>query len=538
MTAVRTQGQSGDILLHGGLVADGSGSEPRLGDVLLRDNRIVAVEPAGSIPADGYEAWDLTGLVVSPGFIDVHSHADNAPLLGEDDTTKILQGVTTEVVGNCGFSLAPVDADHTEELAALTRRIFPPLPWGWTTFSELFSLLDPRGYVTNYVPLVGHGTLRLAVAGFEDRPLTPEERTRMGDLAVAAVDAGAVGVSSGLIYPPGLFGDTDEISAIVDRLPEGCLYATHMRGEGEHLPASIAEAVEIGRRTGRPVQVSHLKSAGRQNWGGVAKALEQLAAARADGVSITQDVYPYTASSTMLTACLPPWFQEGGNTAVLGRLADSDSRTRLRKEIEAGPSQEWENHIAGAGWDGILISSTASHEHEGQTLTEIADDLGADPFDALVTVLLGEELQASMVVFSMCEEDVEVALGEPHTMIGSDGLPPGTGGKPHPRLFGTFPRVLARYVRERRVLDLGPALHKMTGLPAATFGLTDRGRVAPGAMADLVAFDPDAVTDRGGYRDPVHPPAGIAWVMQAGQLVVDSGRWQGVRRGVRLGRRG
>jgi N-acyl-D-aspartate/D-glutamate deacylase len=518
------------------MVADGSGAAPNPIDVLLDRDRIAAVEPPGKIPADAYAVRDLDGLVLTPGFVDVHSHADNAPLLEEDDTTKILQGVTSEVVGNCGFSLAPVAAEREQDLVALTRRIFPPLPWGWSTFGDLLGELDRRGYVTNYAPLVGHGTLRLAVAGFEARSTTPEERARMADLAAAAAEAGAVGVSSGLIYPPGLFGDTDEIVAILERLPDDCLYATHMRGEGGQLQASIAEALEIGHRAEKPVQISHLKSAGRPNWGGVPKALEQLDEARAAGMHVTQDVYPYTASSTMLTACLPPWFQEGGNTAVLERLADVDSRKRLRTEIEAGATDHWENHVAGAGWDGILVSSTGSHRHEGRTLTEIAAELAVDPFDALVSVLREEQLQVSMVVFSMCEDDLEAALRDPYTMIGSDGLPPGTGGKPHPRLFGTFPRVLARYVRERKTLDLGTAVHKMTGLPAATFGLTDRGRIAPGMVADLVALDAARVSDGGDYRDPVHPPTGIAWVMQAGELVVEQGRWLGVRRGRRLRR--
>jgi len=238
----------------------------------------------------------------------------------------------------------------------------------------------------------------------------------------------------------------------------------------------------------------------------------------------------------MLTACLPPWVQEGGNAAVLARLADPGQVDRIRDEVDAGPSAQWENHVAGSGWDGILVSSTGDHRFEGRTIAEIGDELGVSPFDALVHVLREEDLRVSMVSFSMCEDDLEEALLDPHTMIGSDGLPPGVGGKPHPRLFGTFPRILARYVRERRTLDLGTAIHKMTGLPASTFGMADRGRIAPGYVADLVAFDADRVADVCDYRDPVHPPTGIAWVMQGGELVVDDGRWLGVRRGRRLSR--
>jgi N-acyl-D-amino-acid deacylase len=509
------------VLVRGGLVASGLDEAPAPRDVLVDGETIAAVEPPGRIPADAAEAVDATGLVVAPGFVDVHSHADNAPLLEADDTTKILQGVTTEVVGNCGFSLAPAVAEHQADLAALCGRIFPDIDWRWSSFAGLLETLDAAGYVTNYVPLVGHGTLRLAVAGMADRPTTPDERSRMGELLREATDAGAFGVSSGLIYPPAVFSDTEELVALARQLPEGRLYATHMRDEGAGLLASIDETLTIGRAAGRRVQVSHLKAAGESNWGGVPAALERLAAAREAGAVVAQDAYPYTASSTMLTTRLPAWAQDGGDAAVLERLADSATLRRLRDEC-------------GAGWDRVLVASTASHEFEGSTVEETAQRLGVEPFDAFTEILRSERLRVSAVLFTMHENDLLAALTDPHTMIGSDGLPPGVGGRPHPRLFGTFPRVLGRYVRDQGVLALGTAIHKMTGLPAATFGLTGRGVVAPGNVADLVAFDAAAVTDVGDYRDPVHPPRGLAWVMQAGTAVVRDGRWLGVRRGRRL----
>lgn len=509
------------LLVRGGLVASGRDEAPAPRDVLVEGETIAAVEPPGTVPDEAVEVVDATGLVVAPGFVDVHSHADNAPLLEQDDTTKILQGVTTEVVGNCGFSLAPVVPGHRDELAALCGRLFPDLSWRWSSFHDLLDALDNAGYVTNYVPLVGHGTLRVAVAGMADRPTTPDERARMGELLCEATDAGAFGLSSGLIYPPAVFSDTDELVALARHLPEGRLYATHMRNEGAGLLASIDEAVAIGRAAGRRVQVSHLKAAGEANWGGVPTALERLDAARAAGVPVAQDAYPYTASSTMLTTRLPAWAQDGGDAAILARLADPATLHRLRDEC-------------GAAWDRVLVASTASHEFEGSTVEETAQRLGVDPFDAFVEILRTERLRVSAVLFTMHEDDLVAALTHPHTMIGSDGLPPGFGGRPHPRLFGTFPRVLGRYVRERGVLGLGTAVHKMTGLPAATFGLTDRGLVAPGKVADLVAFDAAEVTDVGDYRDPVHPPRGLAWVLQAGAPVVRDGRWLGVRRGRRL----
>lgn len=521
-------------LVRGARVADGSGGPLARHDLLLDAGRIAAVAEPGSLDCADCAVVDASGQVVAPGFIDVHSHADNAPLLEEDDTTKVLQGVTTEVVGNCGFSLAPVEAGNEELLAGLTGRIFPPIDFRWRSFAELLAVLDGRGYVTNYAPLVGHGTLRLAVLGMEDRPADGGELEQMRTLLDEALDAGAFGLSSGLIYPPGLFGDTGELVELARRLPADRLYATHMRGEGAHLLDSIEEALEIARRGDCRVQISHLKSSGRPHWGGAGRALDRLARARTDGVAVTQDVYPYDASSTMLTACLPRWFQEGGDPAVLARLDDAAAVTRLRGEIEGDTAEGWENHIAGAGYGGILVASTASHHFEGRTLPEIAEDLGVDPFDALVHVLRTERLRASMVTFSMAEADVEAVLADPATMVGSDGLPPGVGGKPHPRLYGTFPRVLARYVRERGVLDLPTAVVKMTSLPADVFGLPDRGRIAPGAVADLVAFDPDLVADACDYRDPVRPPTGIGWVMQAGTIVVCDGRWLGRRAGRRL----
>jgi N-acyl-D-amino-acid deacylase len=525
----------GYTVISGAEVADGDGGPLRRADILLAGGRIVDVGSPGRYAATDGVLIDAGGLVIAPGFVDVHSHADNAPLLDADDTTKIVQGVTTEVVGNCGFSLAPVAAPHEETLAAFSSRIFPPLSWGWHGFADFLQRADAAGYVTNYAPLVGHGTLRLAVLGVADRAADTRELARMGRLLDEAVEAGVFGMSSGLIYPPGLFTGTDELVELARRLPDGLVYATHMRNEGAHLLASIDEAIEIGERAGVRVEVSHLKASGRANWGLVDGALDRLDRARSDGVAVTQDVYPYDRSSTMLTTCLPPWFQEGGNAVVLARLNDPAALARARAAVEGPrPIDGWEGQVRTAGYAGILISSTGSHEFEGKTLVELAGELGGEPFDALVHVLRAEQLRVSMVIESMNESDVDTVLAHPSTMVGSDGLPPGVGGKPHPRLYGTFPRVLGRYVRDRRVLGLPEAIARMTALPARTFGLTDRGRVAPGLVADLVAFDPATIADVGDYRDPVHPPVGISWVMQAGRIAVRDGHWLGTRLGVRL----
>lgn len=513
------------LLIRGARVADGTGTPLWDADVLLDRGMIEAVAPPGELSGSGHRVLDATGEVLAPGFIDVHSHADNAPLLGEDDTTKVLQGVTTEVVGNCGFSLAPVAAARRDELGRLLERLFGPIELGWGTGAELFEHLDRCGAVTNWAPLVGHNTLRVAAAGTHDRPLSADEWKVAERLLDEALEAGAFGLSSGLIYPPGLFASTDELVTLAGRMPAGRVYATHMRNEGPQLMQSIEEAIEIGERAGCRIQISHLKAVGRASWGRVDAALQRLDRARAVGLSAGQDAYPYEATSTMLTSVLPSWFQDGGPAAMLDRLGDRGALARARVELAGDEDVVWE---------AITLASTASHAHEGVSLPQLAEQMGVEPFDAFVHVLREEQLRVSMVRFAMRESDIETVLAHPQTMVGSDGLPPGVGGRPHPRLFGTFPRVLGRYVRERGLLSLPEAIARMTSLPADGFGLLGRGRIAPGNVADLVVFNPDTVAEGGDYDDPVQPPLGVGTVIQGGHVVVGGGRWMGVRRGRRL----
>ncbi|GAB2965495.1 D-aminoacylase [Amycolatopsis acidiphila] len=522
-----------DVLVRGGLVADGGGGEPVEADVLIQDGRIAAVEPHGVIPADGRATLDATGRVVAPGFIDVHSHADNAPLLAEDDTSKILQGITTEVVGNCGFSLAPTGAESVEAMARFSQRIFPPLQFTWSNWAEFTELTDSRGYVTNYAPLIGHGTLRIAVLGMAD--VTPDagELEQMGRLLEDALAGGAFGMSSGLVYPPAVFSETGELIALARHLGRDGLYTTHMRGEGDSLLSSIAETVRIGREGDCRVHISHLKWTGKDNWGKMPRALARIAEAADSGVSVTKDIYPYPAGSTMLTALLPPPFLADGDEGVLARLNSPEQLRRLASMMENG-LPGWDSHQKAAGWDGVLVSTTASHRYEGKTIAELSQVLDLAPLDVLVRILREEELHASMVIFSMDEQDVRTAFADPDTMVGTDGLPPGSGGKPHPRLFGTFPRILGEYVRAGSVLPLGEAIRRMTSLPAKVFRIPGRGAIRPGLVADLVAFDPATVGHETDYRDPVRHPDGVSWVMQRGSVVVDGQNYLGPRSGRRL----
>jgi N-acyl-D-aspartate/D-glutamate deacylase len=508
-------------LLTGALLADGTGTPLRPAEILIQQERIAAVEQPGALALD-VPRRDLTGLVLAPGFIDVHSHADNAPLLADDDTTKILQGVTTEVVGNCGFSLAPRSTDHADTLATFLQRLFPPLEFTWTDFHDLFAATDAAGYVTNYCPLIGHGTLRIAALGMADA--TPDDTAlrTMRNALEEGMTAGAFGLSSGLIYPPAVFSTTDELTAVAQALGGTGLYATHMRDEGDALLEAIDEALRVGATAGR-THLSHLKATRPNNWGKIRPALAKIHQARDTGHDVVQDVYPYTASSTMLTAVLPTSYLVGTAEETLARLTSKTGRDELAAAI--GDRTQW---------DRILIATTASHRFEGRTIAELAAADGTEPVGALINVLVGESLRASMINFAMHENDLELALSDPHTMIGSDGLPPGTGGKPHPRLTGTFPRVLGRYTRERGVLTLPEAIRRMTSLPAESFRIPDRGVIAPGRIADLVAFVADEVIDVGDYQDPLRAPKGIPWVCQAGRTVVDNAEYVGRRTGIRL----
>lgn len=517
----------GDLLIRGGTVADGSGGDPKLADVLVRDGRIAAVERPGVVPTHGLSVLDATGLVVAPGFIDTHSHGDNVPLLTEDDTSKILQGVTTEVVGNCGGSLTPLSA-------STSRRTFPGMEsTTWLTWEDCMAQLDALGYVTNYAPLVGHGNLRSTVLGMADAKPGSAELDAMGLELDRTLEGGAFGMSSGLVYTPGTYSDTEELVALARHLGADGLYVTHVRGEAGSLLQAIAEAVRIGMEGKTRLHISHLKCSGRPNWGQMPIALSAIHAAANDGLGITKDIYPYAAGSTSMLWLLPPPFLADGDAAVMARLESAEQRRQLATVMKTG-LPGWDAALDAVGWDGILVSTTASHHYEGRTIAELSRELNESPLDVMIRILREEQLNADIVTFTMHEDDVRAAFVDPDTMVGSDGWPHGGGGKPHPRMYGTFPRILAEYVRKESVVSLGEAIRRMTSLPAETFRIPDRGYVRPGLVADLVAFDLNVVDHECDYRDPLRTPTGIAWVMQAGHTVVNDTTYVGPRRGRRL----
>lgn len=517
------------LVVRGGLVLDGTGAPARPADVLVSDGLIAAVEPPGT--AWPGEVLDAGGAVVAPGFVDVHTHSDALAWAPEQADAlrlaSLLQGVTTEICGNCGSSMFPASVEHADAADETVRATFD---FG-SAFADFtaFAAAQPVRY-THLAALVGHGTLRTAVLGFADRQPTAAELEQMCALLDLCLRQGAAGLSSGLIYPPGCYADNAELVALAGVVARHeKLYVTHLRDEMSGVEEALEEALDLAESSGVRLQVSHHKTAGRFAWGKTEVTLPRLQKAIDAGVDVACDVYPYDAASTHLHAMLPPWVSDGGISALLRRIADSGTRERIRHDIESGVPG-WENTVGNGGWDRISIATAAGHpELQGRRVSAIAAEQASDPVDVVCELLVAEQAAVTVISHSMQEEDVRRVLAAPFSMIGSDGVP--RGGRPHPRWAGSFTRVLGRYARDAAVLRLPEAVHKMTGLPAARFGLTGRGIIAAGSHADLVVFDPATVIDGADFDDPLAPPRGIRHVVVSGAVAVHDGRPSGVRAG-------
>jgi N-acyl-D-amino-acid deacylase len=519
-----------DLKIEGATVIDGTGTTGSRADVGIADDTIVAVGDLSREPTGN--RLHAAGRTVAPGFIDMHSHSDWRLWSNGRAESKIRQGVTTEVVGNCGFSPAPASAEFLDDLRAFALYVPKGMDFEWRSVGEYLQAFGARGVAVNVVQLVGHGTLRVAAMGFARRPPDAAELKRMQRSLGDAIEDGAWGLSTGLIYAPGSYATTEEIVELarVAARHRG-FYASHIRGEGATLLDAVREAIRIGRDADLPVQISHVKAAGRPNWGKVADELRLIDEARAEGLDVMADVYPYTASSTSLRTLLPDWALEGGIEAMLERLGDPHVRARIRNDLERPATGQ--SFVERVGWENVLIAyCTERKDAEGKRLSEIARARRMDPLDAAIELLVAEGGRGSMIQFQLDEADLRRALAHPHVMIGSDGsalAPHGEmgAGKPHPRSYGTFPRVLARYVREERVVSLSQAVHKMTGLPARRLGLRDRGVIRVGAKADLVVFDPKRVADQATFEDPHRYPVGIEHVIVNGRVVIKDGEHTG-----------
>jgi N-acyl-D-amino-acid deacylase len=499
--------------LTGGLVVDGTGAEPLAATVLVDGGRITAVLPRGEVPS-GAELIDATGNIVAPGFIDLHSHADFTAESSPQATTQLYQGVTTLVTGNCGWSPFPIT--DLDQMKAGTAFLGSELGWSWHDVAGFAETVERDGLAINLGLQVGHSSLRLAVMGSAERAPSADEMRRMQDLLRQAADQGAVGFSTGLIYAPGIFADSAEVAALVATAGEcGLLYSTHIRNEGAQLLEALDEAVAAARAGGASLEISHLKASGKANHGLVDAALERLDQARADGLDVAWDTYPYDASSTTLTTWLPAWAMDGGTAGLLARLADPTQRKRIAGEMELDPAA-------------VVIASLPPGRYDdcrGLSIADIARRDEVDAAEAVLRVLEHHQAAISVIHHAMSEDDVVTVLRHPCTSIASDGwILSATGSAhPHPRNFGTFPRVLGRYTRDQGILTLPEAIRRMTSLPASRLGLSDRGVVKPGAVADLVVLDPERVADKSTYDDPWQLSIGIEHVLVAGEPVLTNG---------------
>jgi N-acyl-D-amino-acid deacylase len=495
-----------DLIIRNATVFDGSGAPGVKADIAITGDRITAV---GKIGGPAKAELDATGLAAAPGFIDVHSHDDFHVLAEPDVTHNTVQGITTVIVGNCGFGAAPFEAGK-EQMRAISAVGGPSTGSGrdgirpWEGYAGYLETIDANPPSLNVAVLVGHHTVRrAAMGGVEERLPSPDELSAMKRMVAEGMEAGAAGLSTGLVYEPGRYSDTAEVVALAEEVtPHNGIYVSHMRNEGGGLLDAVAETIGIGRAAGCGVEISHHKSVGKENWGRVARSLEMIEKAQTEGIDVAADQYPYTARSTMLRALVQNGTFSAGSGGAMGRSSPSEV---------------------------LLCSVPGAAEHEGRTLQSFVDEWDLTGEDAAKKLLADLSNDILVAAFGMDEGDVRMVMAHPSTMIGTDGLD--TGSKPHPRAWGTYPRILGKYVREEGVISLADAVWKMTGFPAKKFALKDRGAIRANAYADIVLFDPGAVIDRATFEDPRNAPAGMPHVIVNGQFVVRDGKHTHARAG-------
>ena len=521
-----------DFVIKGALVFDGEALVPVTRDLAILADRIVQM---GEIDAEeGREVIEADSLVASPGFIDIHTHSDFNPFTYPNLGNKVLQGVTTEVVGNCGMSAAPVDGPHREEIGNVWRRegVEIPKEISWKNLSEYRGEIEFTGLETNFVPLVGHGNLRSSVMGMDARPPKPEELEAMKSLATQAFDQGAFGISFGLTYLPGVFASREELVALCKgAAARQKLCVFHIRGEGTHLIPAIQEAIDVARESGARVHISHLKANGEKNWPKIEEVFRMIDQAKAEGLGVTADAYPYAAGFAELGVVLPDdLYRDPERNRLFTDPAERKKvLKRLEKQYKASPP----------AWDRIRVATVVSGKNtrwQGKTLLEISQASNRSPIETLVDLLGEEEFRVSAFYFSQSDAVVDQVLSKPYVAVGSDSIADGSA-TPHPRAYGTFARMLARCPKNEPVTTSacwGRTIRQMTSLPAGILGLKDRGKINVGLSADLVLFDPASVTDRATYENPKSPPAGIQWVFVNGKPVVREGKYEAVHAGVFL----
>jgi N-acyl-D-amino-acid deacylase len=528
-------GQGYDLVIRNGHVIDGSGSPWYAADIGVRAGRIAAIGKLES--AAGKRVIDAEGLVVAPGFIDMLGQSELTILVEPRLPSKIFQGITTEITGE-GNSAAPLNDAmmRGDRLAYQHYQIKPD----WKNFQQYFARLEKQGIGINLASYVGATSVRRVVIGEEDRPPTPAELERMRGLVREAMREGAIGLSTSLQYAPAPYASTEELIALAAEAGKlGGVYATHMRSEGNGITAAIEEAIRIGREAKIPVEIWHLKAAGKGNWGRMPEIVAQIEKARQSGVDIGANTYAYPAWFNTFSAFIPPWAHDGGDAKLIERLKDTATRARIRKDLET-PSTAWDNEwLAIPGPEAIQVCVVQNPKLlplQGKTIAEVAKLWGKDPMDTIFDLLIEDSAFTMVAVFGMSEPDVALALEQPWTSVDNDSqgtAPTGLLGKehPHPRAYGTFPRILRKYVREEKKLGLEDAIRKFGALPASQMRLADRGLLKAGMWADIVVFDPERVTDRATFENPNQLSEGMQYVLVNGVPVIEGGKMTGARPG-------
>jgi N-acyl-D-aspartate/D-glutamate deacylase len=506
-----------DLIIRGCRIVDGKSTPEFKADLGIRDGIISAI--GRLFDSEAEIVIDCPDLILSPGFIDIHTHTDFTILINPRAESKIRQGVTTEVIGNCGSSSAPLYGDKLVRVREQNK----DLVIDWKTLGEYRERVNKQGAAVNLIPLTGHGNIRASVMGYDPRPPSRAEVDRMLGLLRQSLEEGSRGLSTGLVYPPGVFSGSGELVELLSEVGRfGGIYATHMRNESDRVEEAVEEAINLAAEAGVSLQISHLKAQGRRNWRRIDNCFQKIEAACSRGMDIHCDRYPYIASATELDILLPSWTWEGGSEEELRRLSEPTIRDRIRDEIT---KDDWESVVISR------VTTEKNRELEGRNLKDISTDRGMAPVDCLFSILREEELAVEALFFGMSRDNMERILNKPYCMIGSDASARAdygllSRGKPHPRTFGTFPRVLGELVR-RGVLRLEEAVYKMTGLPAEKLGLKDRGVIREGAAADLVIFNSGKILDRATYQNPHLYPEGIEYVIVNGEIVLEAGEHTG-----------
>lgn len=518
-----------DIIIRNGIIYDGL-SEAQIGkDIGIKDGIITEITDLHGISAN--VEIDAKYLIVSPGFIDLHSHSDLMCTKPSIHKIKVMQGVTTELIGQDGLSVAPV----SEETKGLWQKQLKSLngdigEWPWNTVKEFLNFLDGEELSSNMMYLVPHGAIRTLVKGFDESEATNSELSKMSKHVEEAMEEGAIGISSGLIYPPNVFSNLEELIAITRPVAKyNGIFVVHIRNESHGILDALKEVIEVSKVTGVHLHVSHFKVVGKKNSDKYDEALMLMEDAVANGVKVTFDQYPYTAGSSVLPAILPPWVHSGGIEQMLLRLNDTSLREEIIYEMEN--SYEYDNIVLACGWEGVVVSSVVSEKNkdlEGKNISELAEINGIPPGEAVLDLLIEEQGEVGMINHWGYEKDVIKAMKHPLQVVGSDGI---FGGKPHPRLYGTYPRVFGEYVRDKKVLSLSEAIYKTTAFPAEIANLPDRGVIKEGYKADIVIFNKEEIVDMSTYEEPLQKPRGIKYVIVNGELTVENEKFYNLAAG-------